>query len=578
MHSDLICSMCRIVYDLIMAVLTKKIISGRPYYYLRECQRVDGKPKIVWQKYLGSVDQIIEKLRAPTPMSVSLREFGASRACFEVARELDVVETIDRFCPKRRTDGLSVGEYILIAALNRCIAPRSKKRIAHWYAKTILPRLLPAKQEQLVSQRFWENMDRLDVEAIPKIEEEISMRAVDRFGLDLKCLLFDATNFFTFLDSFNLRSKLGQRGKSKEGRTNLRLIGLALLVSADGDVPLFHHTYSGNQHDSVTFNSISDNLISRCKQFSKGTCDITLVFDKGNNSQENLELIHDKGIHFVGSLVPTHHPELLEIDRNEMHRLDKTQLPQVWSHRTEKEVFGVKRTVLVTYNSALYKAQRKTLTREINKRKRKFQHLEESLRRASKRTKGKKPTQKGVTNRMNSILTGRHMKDLFTSSIAGKAPLFLKWKFNEKEWERLQRTLLGKTILFTDRKEWTDEQIVIGYRSQHHVESAFRSMKHPHYLSFRPTYHWTDQKLRVHAFYCVLALMLVTLLRRNLINAGIQMSIPSIVEKLSAIHESTVLYTTEKGTSPCAKTILSEMDTQQVAMLKALEISANRSV
>jgi transposase len=561
-----------------MAVLTKKIISGRPYYYLRECQRVDGKPKIVWQKYLGTVDQIVERLTAPTPMSVSLREFGASRACFNLAQELGIVETIDRFCPKRRADGLSVGEYILIATLNRCIAPRSKKRISSWYAKTILPRLLPAKQEQLVSQRFWENMDRLEVAAIPAIEKEITQRAVEKFGLDLKCLLFDATNFFTFLDTFNSRSKLGQRGKSKEGRTNLRLIGLALLVSSDGDVPLFHHTYAGNQHDSVTFNSISESLISRCKELSKGGCDITLIFDKGNNSDENLEFINDK-IHFVGSLVPTHHPELLEVDRNKMRRLDTKQLPQVWSYRTGKEVFGVKRTVLVTYNSALYRAQHKTLTREINKRKRKFQCLKESLQRARKRANGKKPTLKGSTNRMNSILAGRHMKDLFTVKVAGKeGSLALKWKFQEKKWKDLERTLLGKTILFTDRKQWTDEQIVIGYRSQHHVESAFRAMKHPHYLSFRPTYHWTDQKLRVHTFYCVLALMLLTLLRRNLAKAGVQMSIPTIVEKLSDIHESTILYPAKKGSPPFAKTILTELDTQQTAMLKALKIPANRSV
>jgi transposase len=74
--------------------------------------------------------------------------------------------------------------------------------------------------------------------------------------------------------------------------------------------------------------------------------------------------------------------------------------------------------------------------------------------------------------------------------------------------------LLGKTILFTDHGEdWSDEQIVLAYRAQHHVEADFRRLKNPHYLSFRPTFHWTDQKLCVHAFYCVLALMILNLLR-----------------------------------------------------------------
>jgi len=557
-----------------MPSLTKKIIAGRAYFYLRECKRIDGKPKIVWQQYLGTAEALASKLVAPTPQSAVVREFGASMACFKVAEELKIVEVIDRHCGKRTDTGLSVGQYMLISVLNRCIAPLSKKRIGAWYQRTVLPRLVPAKTQQLTSQRFWDNMDRIDAEAITKIEEEISKIAVEQFGLDLRCLLFDATNFFTFIDSFNRRSKLAQRGKSKEGRTSLRLLGLALLVTSDGDVPLFQHTYAGNQHDSVTFRSIADRMIARCKALSEKTCDITLVFDKGNNSDENLGIVKDSTLHFVGSLVPTQHPELLEITREQMRRLDTKQLPKVWSHRTKKKVFDVERTVLVTFNRALYLAQQKTLTREINKRKRQLTKLKDSLRRARARKQGKKPTIQGTKNRIRTILTGRHMKDLFTTHIRGKeGRLSLQWNFNQKAWKTLKRTLLGKTLLFTDREEWTDEQIVLGYRSQSHVEAAFRRMKDPRFLTFRPTYHWTDQKLRVHAFYCVLALMILSLLCRKLAQAGIRMSASRMVEKLSDIQEIALLYPGRKKTTARARTMLSDLDKQQRSMLAALKIS-----
>jgi transposase len=557
-----------------MPSLTKKIIAGRAYYYLRECKRIDGKPKIVWQQYLGTAEALADRLVSPTPRSAVIREFGASMACFKLAEELRVVEVIDRHCGKRTDAGLSVGQYMLISALNRCIAPLSKKRIGVWYQKTVLPRLIPAKTRQLSSQRFWDNMDRIDAEAITKIEDEISKIAVTQFGLDLRCLLFDATNFFTFIDSFNRRSKLAQRGKSKEGRTNLRLLGLALLVTYDGDVPLFQHTYAGNQHDSTTFRSIADQMVARCKALSQETCDITLVFDKGNNSDENLSIVKDSTLHFVGSLVPTQHPELLEISRDQMRRLDTKQLPKVWSHRTKKKVFGVERTILVTFNRALYLAQQKTLTREINKRKRQLTKLKVSLRRARARKQGKKPTTQGTKNRIRTILTGRHMKDLFTTHIRGKeGRLSLQWKFNQKAWETLKRTLLGKTLLFTDREEWTDEQIVLGYRSQSHVEAAFRRMKDPHFLTFRPTYHWTDQKLRVHAFYCVLALTILSLMRRKLAQAGIRMSISRMVEQLADIQEIALLYPGRKKTTVQARTMLSDIDKQQHRMLAALKIS-----
>jgi transposase len=149
----------------------------------------------------------------------------------------------------------------------------------------------------------------------------------------------------------------------------------------------------------------------------------------------------------------------------------------------------------------------------------------------------------------------------------------LRWAFRDREWERLDRTLLGKTILFTDREEWTDEQIVMAYRSQSHVEAAFRRMKDPRFLTFRPTHHWTDQKLRVHAFYCVLALMITSLLCRKLAQAGITMSIARMIERLKDINEVVNLYPTPKGAEPRMQIDLSQRDAEQASMLKALDLA-----
>jgi transposase len=220
--------------------------------------------------------------------------------------------------PKRGGQGPSVGEYLLVAALNRCIAPCSKAQIGEWYAKTALRRLLPLAAGQLTSQWFWDNMARVTPAHIAAIEQDLARTAVARFGLDLRWLLFDATNFFTFVDSFNARATLPQRGHSKEGRANLRLLGLALLVTSDGEVPLFHHTYAGNQHDAVTFKSVAEELFDRCRALTQGACDITLVFDKGNNSGDTLAIVGASPVHFVGSLVPTQHHDLLSIARKAM--------------------------------------------------------------------------------------------------------------------------------------------------------------------------------------------------------------------------------------------------------------------
>jgi len=562
-----------------MASLTKKIIRGKPYYYLRESKRVNGKPKIVSTIYLGPPQRLLDRLLRPEPAKVALAEFGASAAVFALAQALEVVATIDRHVPKRGGQGPSVGEYLLVATLNRCIAPCSKAQIGDWYAKTALRRLRPLAAGQLTSQRFWDNMARVTPEHIAAIEQDLARTAVARFGLDLRCLLFDATNFFTFVDSFNERAALPQRGHSKEGRDNLRLLGLALLVTSDGEVPLFHHTYAGNQHDAVTFKSVAEELLARCRALAQGACDITLVFDKGNNSADTLEIVGDSAFHFVGSLVPTQHKDLLRISRKAMRRLDPTQLPAVWAHRTRKVVFGVERTILCTFNHELFEAQTRTLAREIRKRKRKLQKLTTRLKRRHPGSRGKAPTVEGVQKHVKEILRGRHMADLFAVQVRKSRQGLprLSVRFRETAYRHLAATLLGKTIIFTNRTDWSDEQIVLAYRAQHHVEADFRRLKDPHYLTFRPTFHWTDQKLRVHAFYCVLALMLLNLLRRQLAQAGLPLSVVKMMDLLTAIHEVTLLYPAPPGSKkPLARTVLSDLDPTQRKLVDVLGLERYR--
>jgi hypothetical protein len=252
-----------------MASLIKKTIRGKPYYYARECKRVDGKPKIVWQKYLGRPQDIVDAVTRPAapgtpaqPKEAAISEFGAVVALYDLALRLRIVQFIDRHVPKRG-NGPTVGTYLLVAALNRCVAPCSKAGIGEWFDTTALRRLLDVETRQLTSQRFWDNMDRVSQDAIAAIERDLVAHMVREFDIDLRRVLFDATNFFTFIDTFNERSTLAQRGKSKEGRTALRIVGLALLVSADFHVPLMHRTYPGNQADAPTFSCLVEEIVAR---------------------------------------------------------------------------------------------------------------------------------------------------------------------------------------------------------------------------------------------------------------------------------------------------------------------------
>ena len=562
-----------------MAVsLHKKVVRGHPYWYARECQRVDGTPKIVWQKYLGKADDLVAALgapaRPPPPRDIVLADFAGPAALYALTRQLDLLATIDRHAGKR-AQGVSVGTYLTLAALHRCLAPTSKARLAAWYEGTVLRRLLPVPRRHLTSQRFWDHMSYLDAQKIGAIEQDVTRTLLARFQIDLSCLLYDTTNFSTFIDSFNEASTLAQRGKSKEKRADLRIVGLALLVTQDFHLPLFHHVYPGNAHDAPTFASLTETLVARYRLFARSVEGITLVYDKGNNSAATQERLDASPYHFVGSLCPTQHPDLLQIPRRRFRPLPGEDLEGVLAWRTRKEVLGAERTLLVTDTPELFLAQSATLLREVRKRTAQLQALQRQL--AQPRRRGKPPTVPGVTQQVQALLAGRHMRDLIATAVTaeGGRPR-LRYHVDRAAWDRLQRTLLGKHILFTDQDTWTDAAIVRAYRGQHHIEEAFKTMKHPHVVSWRPLHHWTDQKIRVHAFYCVLALLLRSLLRRTLAQRGLDLSIVKILATLGKVKEVALLYRGPRSRTPPVIGY-SRLDPLQKRLWEALDLDRFRA-
>src|SRR5947209_17548417 len=88
----------------------------------------------------------------------------------------------------------------------------------------------------------------------------------------------------------------------------------------------------------------------------------------------------------------------------------------------------------------------------------------------------------------------------------------------------------------------------------------------------------TDQKLKVHAFYCVLALLLLNLLRRKLAQAGIPLRIAKMLDALTDIHEVTLLYPGASGSQkPFARTVLPDMDPTQRELVKIIGLELSHS-
>jgi transposase len=560
-----------------MASVTAKRFQGRTYYYLRVCKRVDGRPRIVHQEYLGTAADLArahaQLKNPPRPSGSTVRQFGAVAVLWRLAADLDVAGIVDRHVPKRR-QGLTPGQYLLLAALNRAVGPTSKAALAGWYKGTSLWRWLPATPEALASQRFWDHFDRCGAATLAAIEMDLSRRLVERFHVDLSALVYDGSNFFTYMDS-RTDSALAKRGHNKQKRTDLRQVALGLLVSTDFHLPLLHAVYPGNVADATQFQSVTATLVERHRQLAGACQDITLIFDKGNNSTEGFKTLTESAYHFVGSLVLTHHSDLLDVPLSDFRALTHPRLEGVRAYRTQAEVFGRPRTLLLTHSPALLEGQRRGLAQHLGKAAARLTALQERLaRRADGRTRGgRPPTRAGVEAQVRQILRAQFLSEVVDVTLGGApdAPT-LAWSVNRNSLDHLAERRFGKTLLFTDRGDWTDEQIVLAYRSQSKIEDVFKLMKHAHYLRWQPEWHWTDSKIRVHAFTCVLAVTLCSLLQRTLAHAGLHLSIPRILDELCAVYETTLIYPGPTARRPVVQHVVAGLNETQRRILEIMKI------
>jgi hypothetical protein len=109
------------------------------------------------------------------PWIPEVAAFADVTALFDIAQRLDLVPLLDSILPAKRRQGLSGGQYLLLAALHRAVAPSSKLQFADWYRQTALTRLLPVGPATLSSQNFWNHMDRVTADHILEFEKQMAL-------------------------------------------------------------------------------------------------------------------------------------------------------------------------------------------------------------------------------------------------------------------------------------------------------------------------------------------------------------------------------------------------------------------
>ena len=537
-----------------MAHFHVKKKKGRPYLYAREIARVNGKPKVISQTYIGSPDRVAGLVKCQSQEISTLRaeEFGALWMAQQVDKDFDLCSLIDETIPPSdREKGPSIGEYFLYCVWNRMIEPTSKNKLSDWYKRTAIQHIRPVDLNELTCKRYWDKWSRVDEKALNAIISKFFERLWQLETPSSDCLLFDTTNYYTFMGS-QTESEIACRGKNKEGRHHLRQIGLGLLVARDTRLPLFYSVYPGNIHDSKHFEAVINEMFGVVCDLNNTKERLTVVIDKGMNSEGNYTWIDDHSrVHFITTYstyfaqdlatTPLDRFEIADTARNRKLIDEECQEDCQLAYRTKKEYWGKERTVIITYNPKT--ARKKAYTFES-----KLDTIRQEL--LAMRTKVKEGAAhwkkaEDIQARYLRLCQRLHMAtDLFTlnfeASENGLNMSFRKDPYIVKQ----KKMMFGKNIIITDNTDWATRDIIEASLDRWQVEDRFRLSKNEDLVGVQPIRHWTDSKIKCHLFTCVVAMVYLRRIELKLKNVGIKRTAEDVMDDMKHLHS---ILTLSKG-------------------------------
>jgi transposase len=553
--------------------LTRKKKKGKYIHlYLEGRAWIDGRSRRTWQKYLGP-EHLIKDMNLSGFLSKSSKqvetgtlEFGISAALWQIAKEIGLVDKINAVAGKSRNQNLTLGDYLSIAAINRCAAPCSKSMLPQWFAGDWLGTQYDIDPKILNAQTYWNHFQYLSEEKIEKIQLDVIKDVVKDYSLSLEGLLYDPTNFFTFSKGGRdwregKGSKFLRFGNSKEKRNDKRQVAFWLICDRDSGVPLFHYTYPGNCQDAGIFKempkregvgtgeSVPARVVRFLKSLNLNPKEITMVFDNGNLSKEGMQYIEEGQIKFIASRRPSTHKSLLHIPSTEFtdHIFPITGKP-IKYYRTFVKVYGKLRIIYITLDPAKQKKKICEFRMKITKTQaeieeyfadrldpQKLVHVSGQGQKWLKRSE--------VETKIRKMIGRAPLKDVIIVRVEGPDEVDVNsderidflLKIN-KEAQALHEETLGRSIIFTNQESWEPEAVIWGYRQQYIVEHAFRNMKCTSSISVRPMFHHADTSIPPHVFICYLSYLLLSLLRLKLVRKGCPASFEEIHDALQAVH------------------------------------------
>lgn len=551
-----------ILYYLIsflMVSLVKKMRNGKALWYLVKSARVNGKPRIVWQKYLGTAERIMRLLEGPAVESLHTVPFGTLGMLLDANEELRFVDSLDRYAGKRKENGLSVGQYMLMFILGRAEEHRVSKSGLDMWAQTSYLSHIWRIPDKIACQTYLDQMDYVTDGVMEAVFTDMCKTLVSR-GVSMKRLVFDITNVATNIEK---GETLPQPGPSKEKRFDKNLLSFGIAINED-NIPIFSEMHPGNENDAKVFSQVVEKLTQRVEALNLPVKDVVLSIDRGMNSDENIDKIVEK-MHVIGGLKRNQVGELLSIPLSKFKPLYTTSKGhKVLGLEKRREVFGRTYRIILSYNEGTATRQKEQYEKEKERFLAEVSVIQASL---SSRRRGRKPTQQSIARRLTkTIHDGR--ESVFKYNMG--ADLYSKQGLNAwidtKAEERLVSSF-GKQVIFTDMEQWSPEDVVRAYNGKAMIEDDFKLLKDRLLLSVMPEWHWKDPRIKVHIFLCLVGLTMYRYVLWKLREIGM-----SIYELDRALKGIRVGFVVMKGENRKVQQVMEKMTPEAAKVFSKLDM------
>jgi transposase len=552
-----------------MASLIAKKKANQLYYYVVESARVDGKPRIVHQTYLGTAEKVaalVKDRTAPVPLQATALDLGLPGALWLAAQQTGVVDLLQSLWPQPRS-GPSPAHYLLLAAIHRICQPGPKTEVAGWYDRTILRSLWDFPPERFSSQEFWDCFDRIQEEQLEQAQIGLVGAWKQKQLVGRRLLAYDTTNFYTYVASTNTRNTLAQRGHNKQGRHNLRQVGLSYVMDGDNGLSLCHHVYPGNRADAEELPQALSRVGALLDRNQIPRDSVTLVLDKGSAALANTLELETAGVGWISALPWNQAPAPLRDRSVEQLPACGSSQPGVRAAAEKMFVHGKEYLCVLKYSACFASEQLNSTTATLAKVTQNLRRLAAELAKPQARF-----TETGIRNKVQRWLSDPFVREVLHYGLEQRENRWhLTFEVDNQALQQLWSQRLGRTVLLTNRMDWTAEQVAAAYSGQQQIERVFRGLKDGDWLGWGPMYHWTDSKIRVHAFYCMLGISLLQYVHRQSQTAWPDLTVEQLLEQLSPIQQFILLYPPlgDKGPNRVA-TVLSKQTLAQQALASSL--------